>query len=88
MREKISELIDVLMGFRKFIAWSLLLLVGIVFRIKGLVDGGQFVDMMKTVTISFFGANSVEHFSSMVKAHLEAKMATSNGNTQKDTDNA
>lgn len=87
MRRKIAELIDILMGFRKFIAWSMLLIVGIIFRIWGLIDGGQFVEMMKTVTISFFGANSVEHFSSMIQAHLEAKMTGTNSNVQKDEPN-
>jgi hypothetical protein len=74
MRQRIAEFLDIFMGFRKVIVWFTLLVIGVIFRYKSFVDGEQFVELMKTVTISFFAGNSVEHFTTMVKTNLEAKM--------------
>lgn len=73
MREKIAELINVVFGFRKFILMLLLFSIGVIFRIKGYVDGGQFVDLMKNTTISFFAANGLEHITTTVKEYINSK---------------
>lgn len=73
MRRKIAELIEIVFGFRKFILMILLFLVGIVFRIKSLLSGSEFVDLLKSTTISFFAANGVEHLMSTVKEYVNSK---------------
>ena len=73
------EFLNAAMEFREFIAWILLLLVAIIFRFRALIDGGQWVDLMKTVTLSFFGVHSVQHFTDVLKTHLESKIAALSG---------
>jgi hypothetical protein len=72
MQEKIAELINVVFGFRKFILMVLLFGVGVIFRLKGYVDGGQFVDLMKNTTIAFFAANGFEHLTTTVREYIAA----------------
>jgi hypothetical protein len=71
--EIINEILDVTMGFRKFIAFLCVFTVGVVFRLKGLIDGGQAVDLLKNTFTAFVAVNGVEHFTSMVKAHINSK---------------
>lgn len=73
MRQKIAELINVIFGFRKFILMLILYVVGIAFRIKGLVSGSEMVTLFSNTTIAFMGANSVEHLVSTVKEYVNAK---------------
>lgn len=73
MRQKLAELIDIIYGFRKFIAFMLLFITGVLFRLKGQVDGGQFVDLMKSVSIAFFAANGIEHFTEAAKSFYNSK---------------
>lgn len=70
MKEDVAELLDILMGFRKFIAMMLVYIVGIVFRIKGYINGDNLVDLYKYTTVAFFGANSVEYFTGVAKQYL------------------
>lgn len=73
MSEKLADFLDALQGLRKVLAFFALFAVAIIFRLCNLIDGGQFVDLMKNVTISFFAANGVEWIASTVKTHLESK---------------
>lgn len=77
MNQKLSDfvddLLDVLMGFRKFIAFLCVFAVGVIFRIKGLIDGSQMVDLLKNTFLGFVAANGVEHFTSMVKDQIASK---------------
>jgi hypothetical protein len=75
MREKLAEFLDALMGFRKFIAFLLILAIGIVFRIINLVNGSEFVDLEKAVGVSFMATNSVEHFTTMVRDYIASRGA-------------
>lgn len=75
MKQKIAELINIIFGFRKFLLMLVLYLVGIIFRIKGLVSGAEMVDLFKTTTIAFMGANGVEHIVTTVKEYMGNKGA-------------
>lgn len=75
MRQKLAELVDLIYGFRKFIAFLLLFVVGIVFRLANQIDGAQFVDLMKNVSLAFFAANGIEHFTTMAKEFIASKNA-------------
>jgi hypothetical protein len=71
--QKLSEFFDLLMGFRKLIVFILLLVISATFLLSHNIDGGQWTDLMKAVAVSFFGSNSIEHFTSMVQDHLASK---------------
>lgn len=73
MRERLAELIDILYGFKKFIAFLLLFVTAIIFRLHAYVDGGQFVDLMKNVALAFFAANGVEHFTEAARSYFNGK---------------
>jgi hypothetical protein len=75
MKEKIAEWINVIFGFRKFIAWFGLFLVGIIFRVQGLIDGPAFVDLMKSTFMGFVAANGVEHIMTTVQGVMNSKNA-------------
>lgn len=76
MKKKLAEWLNILFGFRKFIAWLFLFLVGIIFRVSGLVDGGQFVDLMKNTFMAFVAANGVEHLIDLGKQYVAAAKGT------------
>jgi len=78
MRQKLAELIDIIYGFRKFIAFLLLFVTALLFRIKSLVDGAQWVDLMKAVSYAFFAANGVEHFTEMAKSYYNGQPQSMN----------
>ena len=73
MRQRLAELLDILMGFRKMIAFFLVVMIAIVFRVINLIDGPGFVDLAKNVTLAFFAGNSVEHFTAMAKNYWDNK---------------
>lgn len=77
MKQKLAEWINVIFGFRKFIAWFGLFVVGIIFRVKGLMDGAQFVDLMKATFTGFVAANGVEHLMTTVKDYMSKGASTS-----------
>lgn len=76
MRQKLRELIDVIFGMRKFIAWLFLFFVGIAFRLSDYMDGAQFVDLIKSTFLAFCAANGIEHFMSVAKDYVKTKAGT------------
>lgn len=77
MNQKIADFFNIFLGLRKTLVMLLLMAIAVIFRVKGYLSGDNVVDMLKATTISFFGANSVEHFTAMVKEHLASKNAGS-----------
>jgi|SRR5581483_751492 len=73
MKQKIADWINVVYGFRKFIAWLALFVVAVVFRLKGLIEGSQFVDLQKSIFMGFVAGNGVEHIMTTVKEYINAK---------------
>lgn len=80
MKQKIAEIINIIFGFRKFLLMLMLYLIGIVFRIKGFVNGAEMVDLFKTTTLAFMGANGVEHIVTCVKEYNAGNVAAVLGN--------
>lgn len=76
MKQKVAEIFNLIFGFRKFLLMLALFAVGIVFRVKGYLDGNQFVDLLKGTTISFFAANGVEHIVRTVSAVMGKETPT------------
>ena len=73
MADYVLDFLNIFQGLRKSIVMLLLMVIGVALILKGFLNGGQFVDLFKATVISYFGANSVEHFISMVQAHLQSK---------------
>jgi hypothetical protein len=51
--------------------------VGIIFRCHGYLSGSEFVDLLKSTTISFFAANGMEHVLTTVQSYMNNKGKTS-----------
>lgn len=85
MKEKLAELLNVTFGFRKFLLMILLLIIGVVFRIKGYVNGAEMVDLFKSTAISFFAANGVEHIVTCIKDYNAGNVTKALGNQGDDT---
>lgn len=75
MSDYIVNFLNIFVGIRKSLVMIAVLVIATLFRLKGYVDGGQFVDLCKATVLGFFGANGVEHFTAMVKSHLDSKKA-------------
>lgn len=78
MKEKIAEFYQLLFGFRKFLVALIVIAVSIIFRAKSLLNGVEFVDLVKAVTLGFFGTNTVEGIVTVVKDHLAARRDAGN----------
>lgn len=81
MKQKIAEFVNILFGFRKFVLMLFVFLIAVIFRAKGLVNGSEMVDLLKSTTIAFIGANGVEHIVGAVKEHYAAKLQGDNPET-------
>lgn len=75
MTQKVVDFLNIFQGFRKTIVMLMLILIGVIFRIKGYIGPDNMVDLLKATTISYFGSNSIEHFTAMYKTHLETNAA-------------
>jgi hypothetical protein len=73
MKQKFIDFLNVFQGLRKSIIMLLLMIIGVWFRLKGYLSGDNFVELFKATVISYFGANSIEHFTAMVQQHLASK---------------
>lgn len=73
MQQKVSDFLEVFQDVNKTAILLLLIALGAIFRMKGYIQGVEFVDLLKTTTISYFGTASVVHLTGMVKDHLESK---------------
>jgi hypothetical protein len=76
MKQKIADLINIIFGFRKFLAWLALFVVAVTLRLKSFIDGGQFVDLMKSTFLGFVAGNGVEHMMSVAKEYINVKGQT------------
>lgn len=75
MKQRMIDFLNVFQGLRKTIVMLLLMIIGVWFRVKGYLDGNNFVSLFSTTVVSYFGANACEHFTSMVQDHLACKRA-------------
>ena len=78
MKEKLAEFLITIQGFRKLTVALLIIIVGIIFRTKGLLNGGEFVDLTKSIGLGFLATNSFEGITAVVKDHLAARKAAGN----------
>jgi hypothetical protein len=83
MKRIVAEWINLLFGLRKFFLMLVLYIVGIIFRIKGLINGSEMVDLFKATTVSFFAVNAGEHALATIKAHIASKVSVAEANAVK-----
>ena len=60
-------------GYRKFSIMVVLILVGIVFRVMGYINGSEFVDLIKGTGIAFMSCNLGEHLLNTAKSYMKTK---------------
>jgi hypothetical protein len=58
MMEKVLRIIT---GLRKWTIMLLIVIVAIVFRVEDLINGLEFVSLIKGVAIAFMSSNAIEH---------------------------
>lgn len=73
MGDKISEFFNIFVGLRKTIAWFSLIAIAVIFRLKGYINGAQFVDLSKGTFLGFVAGNMSEHVATTVKEFLNSK---------------
>jgi len=74
MKVWLAEWIDLIFGMRKVLALFFIYVISSIFCYLHLVNGSDLIDLFKTVTVVFFGANSVEHLVTAVKDHMSEKL--------------
>ena len=73
MVQYIVDFLNSLQGIRKTIVMFIVILITVIFRIKGLIAPDNVEGILKSTVIAYFGSNSIEHYSTMIKAQLDAK---------------
>ena len=73
MLDKIQTVVGILLGLRKFLVMAGLMGLGVLFRVKGLISGDNFVDLLKGTSIAFFASNSVEHIKKAITSYVDSK---------------
>ena len=75
-KEDREDFFDFLLGYRKTLAWFALFIISIIFRLKGYLDGAQFVDLCKATFLGFITGNLGEHLGNLGKAYFNSKIAS------------
>jgi hypothetical protein len=73
MTQKLADFIAIFLGLRKTLVMGILIAIGIIFRVKGLIDGNQLVALLQGTSIAFFAANSIEHVGETIKHYVNSK---------------
>jgi len=71
VEQAVEQAEDFLSVFKKFIAFILILIAGVVFRVKGLISGDNFTDLIKNCFVAFSAVAGVEHFKDMVTNYVK-----------------
>lgn len=75
MRQRLADIFNLLYDFRQFITFAALLIIAVIFRVMSLLNGSEFVDLMKNVTVALFAIHGVGHLISFGKDFIGAKYA-------------
>jgi hypothetical protein len=86
MKQDEEGFFDFLLGYRKTLAWFTLFIVAIIFRLKGYIDGGQFVDISKATFLGFISGNLGEHLGNLGKAYFNSKSLSKDNMISEDHD--
>lgn len=72
MIEFLVNFLNALQGLRKTIVMGILIVLAIVFRVKGLISGDNMVQLLQGTVIAFFSANGLEHITNTVKQYIDS----------------
>ena len=75
MKQDEAGFFDFLLGYRKTIAWFSLFTVAVIFRLRGYLDGGQFVDLSKATFLGFIAGNMSEHLGNLGQSYFKSKIS-------------
>lgn len=76
MAQYVVNFINGFQGLRKSIVMIALIAITSIFRSKGLVTPDNFEGLLKATIIAYFGSNSVEHYTAMVKEQAASNKPT------------
>lgn len=72
MAQYVVDFLNSFVGLRKSIVMLALLVVACIFRVKGYIGPDNWEGVLKSTIIAYFGSNSIEHYSAMVKERILA----------------
>jgi hypothetical protein len=61
-----DKILHVIRGLRKWSIMLLIVVVGVIFRTNDLLNGLEFVSLIKGVAIAFMSSNAVEHVKDII----------------------
>lgn len=61
-----NKILHVIRGLRKWSIMLLIVIVGVIFRTNDLLNGLEFVSLIKGVAIAFMSSNAVEHVKDII----------------------
>jgi hypothetical protein len=61
-----EKILRIIRGLRKWSIMLLIIIVGIIFRVNDLLNGVEFVALIKGVAIAFMSSNAIEHAKDMI----------------------
>jgi hypothetical protein len=70
MTQYIVDFLNSFIGLRKSIVMLSLMILTAIFRVKGYIGPDNFEGLLKATIVAYFGSNSVEHYTAMVKEKL------------------
>ncbi len=73
LSERAKNILNFLNGFRKFTIMAALIIVGIIFRVVGLLTGAEFVSLLSDVAVAYMAFNGIEHMTDAVKEWAKGK---------------
>jgi hypothetical protein len=75
MKQKLIDFLNIFIDLQKALVMLLLIVIGIVFRIYGLVNGTELVDLLKNTVIAFFAVQATQHIVATVNTYYNNKNA-------------
>lgn len=60
-------------GLRKWSVMVLIIAISVIFRLIGMINGVEFVALLKGVGVAFMASNAVESIKDTIKARFEQK---------------
>ena len=72
MTDWLVNFLNSFIGLRKSIVMLALMAIASVFRIKGYIGPDNFEGLLKATIVAYFGSNSIEHYTAMVKERIMA----------------
>lgn len=70
-----ENLFKFIKGFRKWSIMMIIIIIGVIFLMSGLLNGVEFVALIKGVAIAFMSSNAVEHVKDLFASEKKEDMS-------------